>query len=163
MDASPPSTPLTRALDEISIELTLRCNLSCAMCAVWEGRRDGLAGDRVAVVSYARERSERPSLEDACRVLETRPDRVVVLDCSIDFGASGSPVFRLGPEGAQIVSVISALARSEGAAGRTASRESWRWQCSVWPRRSVRELRSVRDCGCGEWAPRPQALPTGRA
>ena len=52
MDASPPNsspgTTLTRALDEISIELTLRCNLSCAMCAVWEGRRDGLAGDRVA-------------------------------------------------------------------------------------------------------------------
>ena len=78
------------------------------------------AGERVAVVSYARERSERPSLEEACRILETRPDRVVVLDCSIDFGASGSPVFRLGPEGAEIVSVISALARSDGAAGRNA-------------------------------------------
>lgn len=40
--------PLTRPLDEISVELTLRCNLTCSMCAVWEGRRDGLAGDRVA-------------------------------------------------------------------------------------------------------------------
>jgi MoaA/NifB/PqqE/SkfB family radical SAM enzyme len=40
--------PLTRRVDEISIELTLRCNLTCAMCAVWEGRRDGLPGDRVA-------------------------------------------------------------------------------------------------------------------
>lgn len=33
---------LGQALDEVSIELTQRCNLSCAMCAVWEGRRDGL-------------------------------------------------------------------------------------------------------------------------
>ncbi len=39
---------LLRPLDEISIELTQRCNLSCAMCAVWEGKRDGLPGDRVA-------------------------------------------------------------------------------------------------------------------
>lgn len=78
-----------------------------------------LQGEAVAVVSYARQRSERPSLEEACRVLETRSDRVVVLDCSIDFGASGSPVFRLSAEGAQIVSVISALARTDGAAGQT--------------------------------------------
>ncbi len=42
------SNPLARPLDEISIELTQRCNLSCAMCAVWEGRRDGLSGARVA-------------------------------------------------------------------------------------------------------------------
>lgn len=40
--------PLTRRLDEFSVELTLRCNLTCSMCAVWEGRRDGLAADRVA-------------------------------------------------------------------------------------------------------------------
>lgn len=42
------ANPLLRSLDEISIELTQRCNLSCAMCAVWEGRRDGLPGTRVA-------------------------------------------------------------------------------------------------------------------
>jgi len=81
------------------------------------------AGEMVAVVSYARERSERPSLEEACTILDSRPDRVIVLDCSIDFGASGAPVFRVGPEGAQIVSVISALARGgpgpSGAPGTT--------------------------------------------
>lgn len=48
--------PLVRSMDEISIELTQRCNLTCAMCAVWEGRRDGLPGLRVAeLLSEARQ------------------------------------------------------------------------------------------------------------
>jgi protease YdgD len=90
-------------------------------------------GEMVAVVSYARERSERPSLEEACTVLDTRPDRVIVLNCSIDFGASGAPVFRLGPEGAQIVSVISALARGGGAPDGTAGGDPLAWACRLQP------------------------------
>lgn len=40
-------SPLDWDLREISIELTHKCNLTCAMCAVWEGRRDGLPGELV--------------------------------------------------------------------------------------------------------------------
>ncbi len=69
-------------------------------------------GDEVAVVSYARERADSPSLQESCRVLARRSG-VLVMDCAVDFGASGAPVFvRDETGGARIVSVISARARS---------------------------------------------------
>ena len=47
--------PIRHRLVEISIELTSKCNLSCAMCSVWKGRRDGIPGDRVrALLAEAR-------------------------------------------------------------------------------------------------------------
>jgi MoaA/NifB/PqqE/SkfB family radical SAM enzyme len=65
--------PLTRALDEISIELTLRCNLTCTMCAVWEGRRDGLAGDRVAdLLAQARDLGARSFVPSGAETLMRR-------------------------------------------------------------------------------------------
>jgi V8-like Glu-specific endopeptidase len=67
-------------------------------------------GDAVGVVSYARDRSERPSLEAACHVL-ARPSESLVLSCNVDFGASGSPVFVLGDGPPRIVSVVSAKAQ----------------------------------------------------
>ncbi|MCC1491018.1 trypsin-like serine protease [Cognatishimia sp. F0-27] len=70
------------------------------------------AGSSVGVVSYAHDRSEAPSLQETCSIL-SRQDGVLVLDCSVDFGASGSPVFRFGPDGQpRIVSVVSAMAAS---------------------------------------------------
>ncbi len=77
-----------------------------------EGRMPA-AGSAVAVVSYARERAEAPSLQDRCTVLERRRDRVVVMSCEIDFGSSGAPVFTLDGGVPRIVSVISALARTD--------------------------------------------------
>lgn len=71
-------------------------------------------GAPVAVVSYARERSEAPSLQDRCAVLDQRRDGVMVLSCAIDFGASGAPVFTVVDGRARIVSVLSAMASSEG-------------------------------------------------
>lgn len=70
------------------------------------------AGSPVAVVSYARERSETPALQESCTLLDRRANRVLVMSCDIDFGASGAPVFVSGPDGAQIVSVISAMAET---------------------------------------------------
>lgn len=70
-------------------------------------------GNPVTVISYARGRSEAPSIQETCHVLEQRADRVTVLSCDIDFGSSGSPVLaadRTG--GSAIVSLISA--RAEG-------------------------------------------------
>lgn len=70
-------------------------------------------GDEVGVVSYAQGREEAPSLQEVCRVLE-RQSGVVMLSCSVDFGASGAPIFAFGEEGPVIVSVVSAKAMSEG-------------------------------------------------
>jgi MoaA/NifB/PqqE/SkfB family radical SAM enzyme len=33
--------PLTFALEEIAIEVTVHCNLTCEMCSVWKGKRHG--------------------------------------------------------------------------------------------------------------------------
>jgi MoaA/NifB/PqqE/SkfB family radical SAM enzyme len=42
-------------LREIAIELTSKCNLSCEMCSVWKGARDGLDRDRIiALLDEAR-------------------------------------------------------------------------------------------------------------
>ena len=70
-------------------------------------------GDRVEIVSYARYRSEAASLQDACSVLGTE-GRIAVLDCPVDFGASGAPVFRDTAYGSEVVSVISAKAEMNG-------------------------------------------------
>lgn len=78
--------------------------------------RTGLSpntGDRVGVVSYARDRSESPSLQEVCSVL-ARQEGVLVTSCSVDFGSSGAPIFSFGGGGVSIVSVVSAKAEAEG-------------------------------------------------
>ncbi|MEM6741243.1 MAG: trypsin-like serine protease [Pseudomonadota bacterium] len=72
-----------------------------------------MEGEPVGVVSYAKDRAEAPSLQRECAVLETRQG-VAMLSCSVDFGASGAPVFRFGAEGPVIVSVVSAKADARG-------------------------------------------------
>lgn len=72
-------------------------------------------GDRVEIVSYAKDRSEAASLQDVCSVLGVE-GRVAVLDCPVEFGASGSPVFRDTAYGSEVVSVISAKAEMNGEA-----------------------------------------------
>ncbi|MEX5727422.1 protease YdgD [Rhodovulum iodosum] len=72
------------------------------------GSRPGM-GDQVGVVSYARDRSEAPSLEEICHVLAGRPG-VLMLSCEVDFGASGAPVFSFRGDRPEIVSVVSAMA-----------------------------------------------------
>lgn len=70
-------------------------------------------GDAVGVVSYARDRSEAPSLQEVCKVL-AQQDGVLVTDCSVNFGSSGAPIFRFSEDAAEIVSVVSAKAEVEG-------------------------------------------------
>lgn len=67
----------------------------------------------VTVISYAAERSEAPSLEAACPVL-AQDRAVMVLDCEIDFGASGAPVFALRDGIPVLIAVISAKADYKG-------------------------------------------------
>jgi protease YdgD len=70
-------------------------------------------GDAVGVVSYAQDRSEAPSIQEACLVLAGRRD-TLVLSCSVDFGSSGAPVFSTVDGVVRVVSVISAKAEVNG-------------------------------------------------
>lgn len=78
--------------------------------------RTGLSptkGDRVGVVSYAKDRSEAPSLQEVCNVL-ARQEGVLVTSCTVDFGSSGAPIFSFSNGEVEIVSVVSAKAEAEG-------------------------------------------------
>lgn len=66
-------------------------------------------GERVEVVSYAVDRAEAPSLQQACHVLAPASG-VDVFSCSVDFGSSGAPIFRMRGTTPEIVSVVSAKA-----------------------------------------------------
>jgi V8-like Glu-specific endopeptidase len=70
-------------------------------------------GDAVSVVSYAVNREERPSLESACDVL-ARPADMLVISCTVDFGASGAPILSFAEGAPRLVSVVSAKAQSSG-------------------------------------------------
>ncbi|PZX15220.1 V8-like Glu-specific endopeptidase [Palleronia aestuarii] len=64
--------------------------------------------ETVGVVSYAEGRSEYASIEENCPVIDRREARIVLV-CDVDRGASGAPVLRFGPDGPEVVSVISAM------------------------------------------------------
>ncbi|WP_295317428.1 trypsin-like serine protease [Roseobacter sp.] len=70
-------------------------------------------GERVGVVSYARDRSEAPSLQEVCTVI-ARQEGVLVTSCTVDFGSSGAPIFTFADGKAHIVSVVSAKAEMNG-------------------------------------------------
>lgn len=70
-------------------------------------------GDEIGVVSYATDRAEAPSLQEMCHVM-ARQKGVLVMSCDVNFGSSGAPIFRFDPDGAKIVSVVSAKAEVKG-------------------------------------------------
>ncbi|MCZ8153969.1 MAG: trypsin-like peptidase domain-containing protein [Rhodobacteraceae bacterium] len=70
-------------------------------------------GEEVGIVSYAKDRSEAPSLQEVCEIMAQRSD-LMVLACAVDFGASGAPVFALRDGEMRIVSVVSAKAEVDG-------------------------------------------------
>ena len=70
-------------------------------------------GDPVAVVSYAHDRAEAPSIQEVCEVLAGRA-QALILSCNVDFGSSGAPVFSTVDGVTRVVSVISAKAEVEG-------------------------------------------------
>lgn len=70
-------------------------------------------GQQVDVVSYAHNRADSPSLEEACNVL-ARQRQGLVLSCNVDFGSSGAPIFADFDGGPRIVSVVSAMAEVRG-------------------------------------------------
>jgi protease YdgD len=73
------------------------------------------AGRTVSVVSYGRGRDDAPSWERACPVLG-RQGGLVAVQCDVDFGSSGAPVFDMGQGRGRIVGLISSGARQGGRA-----------------------------------------------
>jgi len=70
-------------------------------------------GAEVGVVSYAFDRADSPSLQEVCNVLDRRAG-ALVLNCDVDFGSSGAPVFIMENGEPKIVSVVSAKAEMSG-------------------------------------------------
>ncbi len=68
---------------------------------------------RVSVVSYGQDRSEAPSLQQSCHVIDGQTG-VLILSCAVEFGSSGAPIFALIDGVARVVSVVSAKAEYQG-------------------------------------------------
>ncbi len=77
--------------------------------------QDPEVGDRLEVVSYAVDRADAPSLQESCRLIGPQPG-MNVFSCSVDFGSSGAPIFKVENGEARIVSVVSAKAELDGEA-----------------------------------------------
>ncbi len=67
----------------------------------------------VALVSYAHDRADVPSLEQSCDILASQ-SLAQVLSCDVDFGSSGAPVIVIENGALRVISVISAKARWQG-------------------------------------------------
>lgn len=71
------------------------------------------SGTEIAIVSYAQDRSDAPSLQEVCNVLGQQ-EGVLIMDCDVNFGASGAPIFRNENGVQRLVSVVSAMAEVDG-------------------------------------------------
>lgn len=68
------------------------------------------AGDDLGVISYTYTRKNTPVLQHPCNVIARKGD-VLVMNCEVDFGASGAPVFAVqGGQRPRLVSVVSSKA-----------------------------------------------------
>ncbi|WP_113912378.1 trypsin-like serine peptidase [Roseovarius dicentrarchi] len=70
-------------------------------------------GNRVGIVSYAKGRSDAPSLQEVCDVIANQAG-VLVMSCDVDYGSSGSPIFTFDGGTPRVVSVVSAMAEVDG-------------------------------------------------
>jgi hypothetical protein len=60
----------------------------------------------IEIVSYVRGRSRVASLQDGCRI-DAAVGQVAALDCGVNLGASGAPVFAIGKTGRVLWAVVS--------------------------------------------------------
>ncbi|WP_299818366.1 S1 family peptidase [uncultured Jannaschia sp.] len=70
-------------------------------------------GEVVQVVSYGAHRADAPLLEEGCTIL-SRVGVMLVLDCSVEFGSSGAPVFVDAGGEVRILGIISGMAEWKG-------------------------------------------------
>lgn len=109
-DRSDPRPDRLLTADLAVLELDLPVAASEAQ--PFERARRPRTGDPVTLVSYARERSEVPSIQEPCHVL-VRRGRVMLLSCDVNYGASGAPVFVRDGTRSKVAALISAMTEWE--------------------------------------------------
>ena len=62
----------------------------------------------LAIVSYARDRAQAPSIESPCGLVSVFAG-VAALDCAVNYGASGAPVLQGEEADRRLVAVVSAM------------------------------------------------------
>ncbi len=72
-------------------------------------RHPAIAGERVTVLSYGRDRPEALSAETGCSII-ARHGPVLLTDCEAVPGVSGAPLLRAGPDGPEVLGVVSTSA-----------------------------------------------------
>ena len=75
-------------------------------------RRPAAVGDRVAILSYGRDRPEALSIQEGYSVIARRGP-VLLTDCEAVPGISGAPVVREGVAGPELVGVVSTSAGAD--------------------------------------------------
>lgn len=81
-----PVDPYTLPLSEIAIELTSKCNLTCGMCSVWKGRRDGISAALVLdLLAEARRLGARSFVPCGAEIF-MRKDTISLLKAADDLG-----------------------------------------------------------------------------
>lgn len=93
--------------------LELEAPIRLASIRPYETSQRPVMGSEVGVVSYARDRSEAPSLQRVCHVMREM-EGVTVFSCDVDFGSSGAPIFAMEGDRPKIVSVVAAKAEMGG-------------------------------------------------
>ena len=97
-------------------------------------------GERVSVVSYARDRADALAWQRACGVIG-RGRGVLLMNCDTNFGSSGAPVFEMSSGRPRLVSLISRGNRENG-------------QVRVWGMEIAEPLAEVKQAlasGNGVW------------
>ncbi|MEM9581580.1 MAG: serine protease [Pseudomonadota bacterium] len=110
-DGKSTATPASIARDVAIIEL--ESAIDAPGVIPFERHRKPPLDARVVVVSYARGRTEVPSLERGCKMFARR-EGVLHYTCALDFGGSGSPVFTMTSAGPKIASILSAGTEWDG-------------------------------------------------
>lgn len=71
-----------------------------------------LRPDPATIVSYARDRSQAPSIQSPCEVRAAQAG-ILALACPVNFGASGAPVLAGDNAAREVVAVVSAIGATE--------------------------------------------------
>lgn len=69
--------------------------------------------DALTAITYRADRPHALSRAADCPITGADP-RLLLLACDVTFGASGGPLFEMGPEGPRLVAVLSAMRRQGG-------------------------------------------------
>jgi protease YdgD len=115
--ATPPGYAYSRqpTFDDIADDLALLAlaapiatEATAVAPADWPG---GAAS--ASIVAYGQDRAYMASIREGCVVTAVHRG-VMALDCAVTFGVSGAPVLLDGPDGMEVIAVVSAMGEANG-------------------------------------------------